>query len=76
MVRSARRKRLWSPPRAASYNPIMRTRAQLASAAAIVLVAATASAASLPFLQDDFTRARAEATARKLPLFVEVWAPW
>lgn len=48
----------------------------MASAAAIVLVAATASAASLPFLQDDFTRARAEATARKLPLFVEVWAPW
>ena len=30
----------------------------------------------LPFIQDDYTRALAEARARKLPLFVEAWAPW
>jgi hypothetical protein len=34
------------------------------------------TAAALPFVEDDFERARAEATARKLPLFVEAWAPW
>jgi hypothetical protein len=30
----------------------------------------------LPFSQDDYTRALAEARARKLPLFIEAWAPW
>ena len=29
----------------------------------------------LPF-QDDYTRALAEARAKKLPIFVEAWAPW
>jgi hypothetical protein len=30
----------------------------------------------LPFIQDDYTRALAEARARRLPLFIEAWAPW
>lgn len=30
----------------------------------------------LPFIEDDWPRAVAEAKARKLPLFVELWAPW
>jgi hypothetical protein len=30
----------------------------------------------LPFIQDDYTRALAEARARKVPLFIEAWAPW
>jgi hypothetical protein len=30
----------------------------------------------LPFIEDDYPRARAEARASKLPLFVEAWAPW
>jgi hypothetical protein len=30
----------------------------------------------LPFVQDDYTRALAEARARKVPLFIEAWAPW
>jgi len=30
----------------------------------------------LPWLDDDLTRAMAEAKARKLPIFVESWAPW
>jgi hypothetical protein len=34
------------------------------------------SAMALPMIQDDYARARAEAQRRKLPLFVEVWAPW
>jgi len=30
----------------------------------------------LPFIENDYARARAEATQRKLPIFVDVWAPW
>ena len=30
----------------------------------------------LPWIEDDHTRAVAEAKARRLPLFVESWAPW
>ena len=30
----------------------------------------------LPFIADDYTRAVALAKARKVPLFVEAWAPW
>ena len=33
-------------------------------------------AATLPFLQDDFAHAQALASQRKLPIFVECWAPW
>lgn len=53
----------------------MRSIAQFAIVAAVVLTSASATA-SLPMIEDDVERARAEATARKLPLFVEVWAPW
>ena len=31
---------------------------------------------ALPFIQDDYPRALAEARARKVPLFIEAWAPW
>jgi len=30
----------------------------------------------LPFIEDDYPRALAEARARKVPLFVDAWAPW
>jgi hypothetical protein len=30
----------------------------------------------LPWIDDDYSRALAEARARKLPIFVESWAPW
>lgn len=30
----------------------------------------------VPFLENDYTKALAEARARKVPLFVEAWAPW
>jgi hypothetical protein len=30
----------------------------------------------LPFIQDDYARALSEARARKVPLFIESWAPW
>ncbi len=33
-------------------------------------------ASVLPFHEDDFDKAIAQAKARKLPIFVEAWAPW
>ena len=30
----------------------------------------------LPFISDDYTTALTQARARKLPLFIEAWAPW
>jgi len=31
---------------------------------------------AVPFIHDDYPRALADAKAKKLPLFVEAWAPW
>jgi hypothetical protein len=36
----------------------------------------TAPRPVLPFIEDDYTRAVSEARARKLPIFIEAWAPW
>jgi hypothetical protein len=38
--------------------------------------AARASAAGLPFIQEDYGHAIAQAKGRNLPIFVECWAPW
>lgn len=32
--------------------------------------------AELPFIQDNYTQALAQAKQRKQPIFVECWAPW
>lgn len=37
---------------------------------------APAHAEALPFIEDDYPRALAEARTRKVPLFVDAWAPW
>lgn len=34
------------------------------------------AAESLPFVQDDYPRALAEAKSKRKPLFVDAWAPW
>ncbi len=31
---------------------------------------------TLPWIDDDWTKAVATAKARKLPIFVDSWAPW
>lgn len=31
---------------------------------------------AVPFIDDDYPRAVAEAKARGVPIFVENWAPW
>lgn len=38
--------------------------------------APTTAAAKLPFIEDDYPRALAEARAKNRPLFVDAWAPW
>ena len=62
----------------------------LALAGAIALAASSAPAATsragaksrvkarpvVPFIQDDYAKALAQARARKVPLFIEAWAPW
>jgi hypothetical protein len=43
---------------------------------ALIAAALPASAAGLPWIEDNYPKALAEAKQRKLPMFVEVWAPW
>lgn len=31
---------------------------------------------TVPFIEDDYAKAIARAKTKKLPLFVEAWAPW
>ena len=31
---------------------------------------------AVPFLEDDYPKALTEARAKKLPIFIEFWAPW
>lgn len=38
--------------------------------------AAAAATTRLPFVEDDYNKALAEANRRRLPVFVDVWAPW
>jgi len=49
----------------------------------LALVAATvgcglrqAAPARLPFIENDYAGAMAQARSRHVPLFVDVWAPW
>jgi hypothetical protein len=42
----------------------------------LVSAALGASATALPFINDNYPKALGEAKQRKLPIFVEVWAPW
>jgi len=48
----------------------------LVALACFAFASLTARAAGLPFIQDDFAKARDEALKRNAPLFVECWAPW
>jgi len=44
--------------------------------AVLVLALSPPPKTTLPFIEDDYARGLAEARTRKLPLFIEVWAPW
>ena len=46
-------------------------------AIALLLAALPAVAKEvLPFIENDFTKAVAQAKAKKTPIFVDAWAPW
>jgi hypothetical protein len=44
--------------------------------AALLIVLAPAHRTVLPFIEDDYPKALAEARQRNVPLFIEAWAPW
>ncbi len=46
------------------------------SLAAPLFGAPAAARQTLPFIEDDAPKAQALARSKKLPLFVEAWAPW
>jgi len=43
---------------------------------ASVLAFATLRAHAITFVEDDYTKATAQAKAKNVPIFVEAWAPW
>jgi len=43
---------------------------------AIVSAAPAPSREVLPWVEDDYPKAIAQARARNVPIFVEAWAPW
>jgi hypothetical protein len=49
---------------------------RLLIAATLAMLGATAARADLPFIEDDFSKAVAQAKSKKVPIFVETWAPW
>jgi hypothetical protein len=58
------------------------TRRSLSIPLALWLVTAALTAApvsvnpALPFIEDDYGRALSLAREKKIPIFVEAWAPW
>lgn len=43
---------------------------------ALFALAALGARADLPFIENDYAKALARASAKNVPLFVEAWAPW
>ena len=42
----------------------------------LLALAAVSASAKLPFVEDDYTKAVAQAKKLNVPIFVEAWAPW
>lgn len=50
---------------------------RLLAVAFLVLSAMPAIAKEIvPFIEDDFAKAVAQARTKKVPIFVDAWAPW
>jgi hypothetical protein len=43
---------------------------------ALLALAAVSARADLPFIENDYKKAVAQAKVKDVPLFVEAWAPW
>ena len=54
----------------------MRTRLAAVAVLLISLAGSVRAAEVLPFIEDDYAKAVAQAKTKKLPIFVEAWAPW
>ena len=54
--------------------PMKRTTLLLLSVLALAPLARAREV--LPFIQDDYTKALAQAKSSHKPIFVEAWAPW
>jgi hypothetical protein len=50
--------------------------AMFSAAASFAWASAPPASPVLPFIEDDYTKALAEARATHRPIFVEAWAPW
>jgi hypothetical protein len=59
--------------RVSSARPLLLA---LAAASAFLGVGSSAPRPAVPFIADDYPGALAQARAKKLPIFVEAWAPW
>ena len=46
------------------------------AASALLGAGSTEPRPAVPFIADDYPGALAQARAKKLPIFVEAWAPW
>jgi opacity protein-like surface antigen len=56
----------------------VKTMKNLLAAALLVVSFAPAvrAADAVPFIEDNYTKALAQAKSKNLPIFVEAWAPW
>lgn len=43
---------------------------------ALLALSTLSARADLPFIENDYLKAIAQARAKNVPLFVEAWAPW
>lgn len=48
----------------------------VALAGPVAATGAASPAAPLPWIEDDYSHAVSEARAKKVPIFLEAWAPW
>ena len=65
-----------SPASAPSVTPGTTAPATATTAPASAATASSSVPAELPFVEDDYARALAEAKSSHRPLFVDGWAPW
>lgn len=63
-------------PPVALLSLTMRTRLAVVAVLLVSLAGSASAAEVVPFIEDDYAKAVVQAKAKKLPIFVEAWAPW
>jgi len=59
-----------------TYGALILSFALAAAAPALATSVAPGAKPVLPWIADDYAKALAQARARKVPIFIESWAPW